>query len=286
MTGVKRIPQIRLLPEDEPPDGSAPAGFVRLRVDLPTFEGPLAITADVPDRRLRMSDVVPMAHEISDRVVAASVRHVESLGQRISCDKGCCACCEVHLPIISAPEAFRLIEDLHALPAGRRDRLEQRIAETTQAVSRKGLPEALANLTAGFADDHDRQRAISLWWSRQGIPCPLLAEGLCSIYRLRPSVCREFMTTSSPQLCAMCLSKIMPMLVKLGTVLPVWAAELESDDRDVVAPLPTVVAWCAGKLSRARRTWRGPDMVRRFFDIVLREAKAARQQGQRASQKT
>lgn len=86
----------------------------------------------------------------------------------IACERGCHACCSAKI-IIAAPEALRIAAYLRATrSAGELDALVAKVREV-DAVTH-GLSRA--------------ERAAL------NVPCPLLDEGICSIYEVRPLVCR------------------------------------------------------------------------------------------------
>jgi Fe-S-cluster containining protein len=91
--------------------------------------------------------------------------------QKIACSKGCNYCCHSFVAI-TAPEAFRLAETIRGIKI------------------------------AGMERDAVRARAQPLIGvspaDRIGtkLPCPLLVEGGCSVYRARPLVCRQATSTN------------------------------------------------------------------------------------------
>ncbi len=224
-----------------------PVGFVRLSVDLPVFDEDLRIVADVPDRRLRMSDVVPLAHQICDRIVAASVRHSQAVGEPVSCRKGCSACCEQPV-LISVPEAFRLITDIDSLPGDRKRRVNAALSAAENRLAAPGPP---ANA------------------------CSLLAQQVCSMYAFRPCVCRTFLATSPPELCDTQDTRVMPVPVAVSSALRLWAAEREDDTSSLVL-LSGMLSWCGENHARSQRTWPAPQMVRQLFDVLSKMALEAR----------
>ena len=88
----------------------------------------------------------------------------------IACAKGCSYCCHVTVAV-SAPEVFRIARLLRARaddgPSGKSSIAERARARTA------GSMEALVALRT---------------------PCPLLVDGDCSIYDMRPLACRQFVS--------------------------------------------------------------------------------------------
>lgn len=93
----------------------------------------------------------------------------------IACKKGCAWCCYVKVDV-TAPEVFRIVEYLRsALRADQLESLRKRVVETDAAT--RGLSE-------------EERFALT-------VPCPLLFEGLCCVYPLRPMPCRGMNSTDA-----------------------------------------------------------------------------------------
>lgn len=90
-----------------------------------------------------------------------------ALEQRVqlACKAGCSHCCSARVEAL-APEIFRIVQEFKTRPA-------QEIA---------ALIERLQTYVA-------TPSGIAPWQER--LPCPFLVENLCSIYALRPGVCRK-----------------------------------------------------------------------------------------------
>ncbi len=244
---MKGTPAVQIMGDAEGSRVLPSVGFVRLSVDLPVFDETLRIVADVPDQRLQMSDVIPLAYHICDRIVAASARHSQAVGEPASCRKGCSACCEQPV-LISVPEAFRLITDIGSLPDDRKRRVNTALADAEKRTAAPGPPPNA---------------------------CSLLAEQACSIYAFRPCVCRTFLATSPPKLCDTHDARIMPVPIAVSSALGLWAAELE-DDTSAPVLMSGTLSWCDDNHARSQRTWPGPQMVRQLFDILSKMALEAR----------
>ncbi len=106
------------------------------------------------------------AAELAQTLVETSLKARPPTQQKIACTKGCAYCCHTFVAV-TPPEAFRLADAVRAgLAAGM----------TPEMVRERGRP------LMGIAPDQ-----------RLGgkLPCPLLVEGACSVYRHRPLVCRQ-----------------------------------------------------------------------------------------------
>ena len=91
---------IRLLTQAQE-DSGPPPPFVRRSVDLPVRDEILHVACDVPDRPMRLAEIVPFVHEIDDRLMAMYLRQAAEEGLTIFCRKGCDACCHRYLVVFS-----------------------------------------------------------------------------------------------------------------------------------------------------------------------------------------
>jgi Fe-S-cluster containining protein len=111
--------------------------------------------------RRRASETAGLAHALLERSLTTRPPTTA-----IACRKGCAYCCHSYVGIL-APEAFLLADAVRA----RRDREAQVTAVRARAVPLRNL---------GPQDRIGRK-----------LPCPLLSDGACSVYPVRPTVCRQ-----------------------------------------------------------------------------------------------
>lgn len=169
-----------------------------VKVQLSSTEWQLNTTVSVPKGPMTPKDLVPLTQKLADAVVNAAVNSVEQNGEKISCKKGCGACCRQLVPISEA-EA-RYIRDLvNDMPEPRRSEVRRRFSEARQRLEQSGLLEKLLNRQQW--NDQDVQ-PLGLEYFRLGIPCPFLEQESCSIHPDRPVSCREYLVTSPPGNCA------------------------------------------------------------------------------------
>src|SRR5262245_5224970 len=81
---------------------------------------PVRVEARVPDRLVRFDELLPALRTMDDRLIDAAASESEAAGQRVSCAKGCSACCRSQPVPITPPEAFALARLVDALPEPRR----------------------------------------------------------------------------------------------------------------------------------------------------------------------
>lgn len=100
-------------------------------------------------------------------------------GARIQCGPGCSDCCS-QLFQITEVEAAVLSAGVRTLPETQQNQLRERAAGYLEArarlVSEKGEQEAWG----GLPPEGTR------------LPCPALAEGVCTVYEWRPLICRKY----------------------------------------------------------------------------------------------
>lgn len=182
-----------MMPE---PAGPAPLASAEFTIEGEDFSLKSRVT--VPAGPARVSDLLPVARALSDAVMRATSRAVEEAGEKISCKKGCGACCR-NLVAISEVEARRIRAVVEQLPEPRRDTIRARFAEARQRLERAGLLDKLQ--AADQATDEDYTTLASTYF-QEGIACPFLEAESCSIYDERPITCREYLVTSPPENCA------------------------------------------------------------------------------------
>ena len=99
------------------------------------------------------------------RAVDDVVLGAKNLGSKLDCSAGCNHCCHVRVEALQ-PEVFRIARELKAMPS-------------TQ------LQDCTKRLRAHAA------MMESQYGSNDRIRCPFLVDELCSIYPVRPAVCRK-----------------------------------------------------------------------------------------------
>lgn len=169
-------------------------GTVTADIALNVGGRPVRVRLEVPNGATRVRTMLPVFRQVADAVVDVGVEQAEAQGERVSCRKGCGACCRQLVPITAA-EAHALRELIAALPAARRAAILARFADGRRVLDEAGLLGTLR-------DRPDRVQALGLEYFRQGIPCPFLEDEACSIHADRPIACREYLVTSPAEHCA------------------------------------------------------------------------------------
>ena len=226
----------------------ADSGHVTATLRLAIGELRIAHPITVPRAPVPAAEVVPALQGLVDAVVSAA-----EVGKAISCRKGCGACCRQLVPI-SRTEGERLLELIEAMPAERREALSRRFAAAEAAIVAAGLEQR------GERTD----RELSLAYFALKVPCPFLEDESCSIHADRPLVCREYLVTSPPELCAGPAQEgVTPVAVPKVSL----AAHRLQDDKDDWFPLAFLMRWARTRPRNSERR-SGPQWIERFLTLV------------------
>jgi Fe-S-cluster containining protein len=158
----------------------------------------LRFQLDVPTGPTPPRELLPLFQALTDAFVTAAVQNAEAQGARVSCTKGCGACCRQLVPVSEVEiEALRALVD--SLPEPRRSRVIARFENAIDRLSAAGL---LDTLRAPERVTRGEIRALGDAYFRLGIACPFLEDESCSIHADRPLACREYLVTSPAMHCA------------------------------------------------------------------------------------
>ncbi len=261
--------RIRLLASDQKP----PDGCVLVETELPYNHQPVAFRVAVPAGLARLPDVIPLARAICDEFVRRIIRGVADAGGRITCSKGCGACCSSFLVPMTAPEALKLMEDLQDLPPARKRRIEPLFLQAEQKLATSDLAGQMAALDPTDSASTVGQRELAgKWWSENRFPCPLLSDNSCGLYRSRPIPCREFLALSDPARCAANTETRVARPFSMHQVVSTWAAEFEAA-RPTLVLMANLIGWWQHNAERAKPTWPAAILVRRLLDILAETAR-------------
>ncbi len=259
---------ILLADEFEPLKNRSCGGVETIEAAIDIGNDTVCLKIGVEDKPTRLSDMVSLARAISDKLCSAILDHAARSGQTVQCHKGCSHCCSYLVPL-SIPEVFRLWEELPAMGAD----------FASGALSRFCICEAKIRdaYVSGkrTIDNIFEMPEISNWYAGLHLSCPFLSQGLCSVYERRPLACREHMVRSCPVLCkssTMHYPEIVNMPVSILEVLGQLAAEFEQSEGVEAVILPLAFTGIEDGMERCRRTWPAIRLVKRFVEIVVKEA--------------
>jgi Fe-S-cluster containining protein len=185
------LPVVRL-------DAAGSAELVTADIRLAIGGEPTHLAISVPEGATRAEDFLPVVQGLANVVVGIGIRNVERQGERISCRKGCGACCRQPVQV-SETEARALARLVEAMPEPRRAEVRARFADTIRRLDDAGLLDYLRhpNPVAG-----PEVLTLGIAYFRLGLACPFLEEESCSIHPDRPVACREFLVTSPAEECS------------------------------------------------------------------------------------
>jgi Fe-S-cluster containining protein len=246
------------------PDNAPQGETVTAHVTLAGESWELQTAVSVPTGPIQLRTMLPMVQSFADAVVGVAAKTAEEQGRRISCRKGCGACCRQLVPI-SEVEARHLAALVEAMPEPRRSRIQARFIEAGRRLAEAGLLEVLRHRQE-WAEGQGR--SVGSTYFQQGIPCPFLEEEACSIHPDRPIACREYLVTSPAENCARPSAETVDC-VKLPMRL--WPAlalfDAVGPEERFIRWVPLVLApeWVAAHPEEPDAQ-PGPELLRRFFD--------------------
>jgi Fe-S-cluster containining protein len=215
-----------------------------IRLDLPEVRIEGAI--ELPHGAMRLVDFTTSVLGLSSTVADSGARIAADLGQQVSCSKGCGACCRQLTPL-SPPEAIILADLVEALPEDNRTRVRNHFNAAVKKLERTGLKEKLLRIQNPSSIDAKDMQEITKTYFMLQIPCPFLKNEYCSIYAFRPSRCREYLVSSSPQYCRNPYERLvdrLPISIRLSEALAqMWAEAMQTSLQ--LVPLPFALEWSA-----------------------------------------
>lgn len=227
-----------------------PRGTIRCHLTVP-----LGMTSPVA--------LLPVFRALAENIVSVAVSEQEAQGRKITCKKGCGACCRQLVPV-SASEARRIRDYMEEMPEPRRAEVKRRFAASREALREA---EILPRLSSGEGLSRDELRSLGLDYFRLGIPCPFLEEESCSIYAERPIACRQYLVTSPAENCAEPTRGVVAVVPLPGRVSSaLMRAELsrgDSTDRWLALALAPEWADAHPDLPRPRP---GPELLGDLFE--------------------
>jgi Fe-S-cluster containining protein len=146
----------------------------RLDVFLASRDSGQALTVAALRKGIRLEALVDAASKAADYSDEALAIVNEEYHPRLDCKKGCSYCCGKPGVLVTIPEFLRILEHIHSS------------AGTT------GL-RALVDRSRRYASQLEGRRFDDL--TNESVPCPLLADGICTAYEVRPLVCRGYNST-------------------------------------------------------------------------------------------
>jgi Fe-S-cluster containining protein len=221
------------------------------------------------DNPVGLGALVPEAFKIADRIARNGVAREAKFGSKVSCNKGCSACC-TWLVRVSIPEALYLYECIFGCETCRRNRILEKFHKGREILKQNGFAETLKQdlirQPGDVSYDH-RLHLLSRRYHSLKMPCPLLKEKTCSIYLWRPIVCRQYYATSPAGWCMDPFTKNVrrvSLTFDVTGLLADVAADILSQPRRMIA-LPLILDWAAEHEHLAKLRWPQQELLTRFL---------------------
>lgn len=237
-----------------------------ISANLRMMVGPLRVETrlEVSPRPIKPQQALPTLMRLVNAVVDETEKEIERKGLKISCSKGCGACCRQLVPI-SDVEAHHLRTVVDAMPPARRKAVEARFAEASRRLEEAGLKDYLMAPTRQTADE---ATAFGLKYYELDLACPFLEDESCSIHQDRPLVCREYLVTSPAANCArLAEGEIDPVEVPKMSALARTLTDPAGQQSTRWAALSLALEWVSGHPERFPLKT-GPEWIDAFLKAV------------------
>jgi Fe-S-cluster containining protein len=226
-----------------------------IRVVFTVNGRPVPVEARVPGRAVRFDELLPALRTMDDRLIDAAVAQSEAAGDRVSCSKGCSACCRTQPVPITPPEAFALARLVDALPEPRQTAVRSAFAGAAEQLRAADIYDIY--MQRDPATTRETALAAVRRYMSLALACPFLENDACSIYLDRPFVCRQYLVTSPPDLCAAPLDNpVRPVRAPAAFASAMLkAAETLSGRTQYTVPLVLALDYAAANRGDLERTY-------------------------------
>jgi Fe-S-cluster containining protein len=244
----------------------------RFDLSVKTPAGPVTTTVEISTGFVPVTEIVPLLRRLGQQAQALEQQRAASAGQKISCARGCAACCRMLVPV-SAPEAFALRDMVAALPEDRRQAVRRALAGTTARLERAGLLSQLLQVAETDRPISDEaMEPINRAYYALKLPCPYLENEACSIYEDRPAACRELLVTSPADWCQDMVNKpirAIPVPLRVSTILGLLWSDLTGGPPRLI-PLPLALDWAERHATENRASWKARTILDKALEIIGR----------------
>jgi len=158
---------------------------------------PVAIELTVPSKNVKSRRMLPVFQGISDLFSEIGEKEVAAGGEKISCKKGCAACCRQLIPLAEI-ETHHIAELVESMPEPTRAEIKERFKKAWHHFTKIGW---IDRLDASAVASHQERQSLAVEYFHENIPCPFLEEESCLIHENRPLACREYLVTSPAEYC-------------------------------------------------------------------------------------
>jgi Fe-S-cluster containining protein len=244
-----------------------------INFELDVFDPPVQLAISFIPGPAKLADLVPTARLLCDELTGVFARNVQTHGEKITCHKGCAHCCRYLVPV-SAAEAFRMKDEILAIPTARRTAVVHSSLFAAGRILNSKIPNLTAGECAGAQTSNSHLHNISDWYRSLKLTCPFLANEACTIYQQRPLVCRECMVTSPAPMCdshSPAYARAVPLAVSVAEALSQVSKSLLGPASEAMI-LPLALLWCSDNADAARRRWPAEVLCDHFIQAMLKNA--------------
>lgn len=218
---------------------------------------------------IRFDEVLPALRVLDDAAIGIAARKD---GQRVTCAKGCAACCRMQLVPITPTEAYALLRIVESLPAERASELRARFSDRVARLEAAGLADFFREADP-FSKAEPMRENMTRYFEL-GLACPFLEDDACSVYESRPFACREHLVTTPKELCDDPLTqpvRTVPRILGVGQAVLATAAELGCGGGKMI-PLVLALEYAQAHREELERTCESGRALTQAIACTLRQA--------------
>jgi Fe-S-cluster containining protein len=182
--------------------------WVTGQITLAIDGNPIEMKMTVPANPVKPQRMLPVFQQMTNSFVQMGVDAAAARGEKVSCQKGCGACCSQAVPLAEI-EVYKIAELVENLPEPRRSEVKARFDQAFSHFAEIGWFERLSECAALSAEEQEK---VVLEYFSQAIACPFLIDQSCSIHQDRPLACREYLVTSPAENCSNPSAKTIRMI--------------------------------------------------------------------------
>ena len=245
-----------------------PQETVSVEFTVAIGDGKFTAAAVVPAGQTNLTRILPVLQALDDSFIAGVTSQLSQAGLTISCKAGCGACCRQMVPI-TIFEAEALGVWIRTLPDSRQQELARSFHHALLKLAAAGFIDRMASEKWLAGSESARQLVLEYFYQR--LPCPFLEDESCSIYPIRPLVCREYLVTSPSEHCAdpaNLQTAQAPLPLRFSRILNRIGAEVEGEYRGWI-PLVFLFAWMkSGARPGEAVAGTGPEVLYEFVKRI------------------
>jgi Fe-S-cluster containining protein len=240
----------------------------RVRIDLKVYGEPMTVEGEAPTGPARLDEMLPLLRDVDNAIIDRAVARVEAAGAKVSCARGCSACCRAQPVPVTPAEAQALSQLVQSLPEPRRTEVRAAFADRVDRLHSADLYDAFVHRDPALT--REQARDLAGRYFRLGLVCPFLADDACGIYPDRPFVCRQYLVTSPAALCTDPLHNPVspvPMPLRFATAAINVAEQLTGRPQHTV-PLVVALDYAEAHKDELERRFDARETFGRFMNAL------------------